>query len=162
MADQNATELRKQLVKLLEGGEAHVGFDNVVRDFPSDKAGLKPQGAPHSGWQLLEHLRITQQDILQFSLGTDYKPLTWPDEYWPKTEAPPDKQAWNFSVKAFEEDLNELKNLAGDTTNDLYTPFPHGEGQNLLRELLLIADHNSHHLGQLIYLKKTLMSDGKS
>ena len=114
-AMNNDAELRKQLVKLLEGRQAHLDFATALKDFPVEEAGSKPGGVPHSGWQLLEHLRITQRDILQFSLGTDYPPLKWPDEYWPKTEAPPDAHAWSNSVKAFGGDLEALKKLAADT-----------------------------------------------
>ncbi len=149
-------ELRKQLVNLLEGGQAHMDFSTAVENFPVEKAGSKPNGAPHSGWQLLEHLRITQHDILQFSLGTDYQSLKWPDDYWPKTDGPPDAKAWSESIKAFQADLEALKKLASDPKQDLYKPFDHGEGQNLLREILLAADHNSHHVGQLLFMKKTL------
>lgn len=156
MATNIESELRKQLVSLLEGTQAHLDFAAATRDFPVEQAGRKPGGAPHSGWQLLEHLRITQQDILQFSLGTDYHELKWPDEYWPKTDAPPDGRAWARSIKAFEDDLEALKKLAKDSTRDLNVPLPHGSGQTLLREILLVADHNSHHLGQLLFVKKML------
>ena len=156
MASNSDEELRKQLVSLLNGGQAHLDFASAVQHFPIAKAASKPGAAPHSGWQLLEHLRITQRDILEFSSGIDYHRLKWPDEYWPKSDAPPDAHAWEESVKAFEADLEAMKKLAADPATDLYKPLPHGDGQMLLREILLVADHNSHHLGQLIFLKKML------
>ncbi len=122
------------------------------------RAGETPQGVSHSGWELLEHLRITQRDILEFSLGTDYKPLDWPREYWPESKSPRDQKEWEESVRKFEVDLQRLQEIAADSGTDLYTPFAQGEGQNWIRELLLVADHNSHHLGQLIFLKKILLA----
>ena len=156
MANSSDSELRKQLLSLLEGRWAHQDFTSAVRDFPVSMAASKPGGAPHSGWELLEHLRITQHDILEFSSSPHYQSLEWPRDYWPPSDTPPHAKAWAGSVAAFEEDLNALKKLAADPERDLHKPLPNGDGQTLLREILLVADHNSHHLGQLLFLKKML------
>jgi hypothetical protein len=155
--DENA-ELRKQLVDAIRGHQAHIEFSDAVKDFPAELQGAKPEGAPHSAWQLLEHLRIAQSDILEFSRDSKHKSPDWPEGYWPKTDAPPDSKAWAQSVAAFERDRRELTALISDPETDLFQPFPHGDGQNLLREGLLVASHNSYHLGQLLFLKKTLQA----
>jgi uncharacterized damage-inducible protein DinB len=135
---------------------AHLDFDEAVKDFPMAQAGAKAPGAPHTPWQLLEHLRITQEDILDFCRNPNYVEKKWPDEYWPATAAPPDAAAWEHSAKQFRADLRAMQALAKDTANDLMAPLPHGTGQTLLREVLLVVDHNSYHLGQLVYARKTL------
>lgn len=157
MTDEKELEsLRKQLAATLSGDEAHLDFASAVSGFPFESAGAKPGGAPHSAWELLEHLRIAQRDILDFSRPGNYKERKWPDEYWPATAMPSSKEDWNASVANFEGDLQALQQLALDAKADLFAPLPHGTGQTLLRELLLVADHNSHHLGQLLFLKKML------
>jgi hypothetical protein len=154
MTDLNA--LRKQLVETLTGRGAHADFDSAVAGFPVKRAGEKPAGAPHTAWQLLEHLRIAQWDILEFSRNPKHVSPEWPEGYWPPTDAPPEKTAWSQSVKAFRADLRAMQKLVADPAQDLFTPIPHGEGQTLLREALLVADHNAYHLGQLIMLRKLL------
>jgi hypothetical protein len=119
--------------------------------------GKKPAGAPHSAWQLLEHLRIAQSDILEFSRNPQHVSPNWPEGYWPSSETPPNARAWAESVAAFERDRKEFMALVQDPKFDLFQRFPHGEGQNLLREALLVASHNSYHLGQLVFLKKMLV-----
>ena len=148
--------LRKQLVELLQMKGAHLDFDAAVKDFPPALYGAKPAGAQHTPWQLLEHLRIAQEDILDFSLNPNYVEKKWPDEYWPATEAPPAASAWEESAAQFRADLKAMEKLAADESNDLMAKLPHGTGQTLLREILLVADHNSYHLGQLVYARKTL------
>jgi uncharacterized damage-inducible protein DinB len=148
--------LRKQLVTSISGRESHIDFGSALGDFPPELRGVKPSGAPHTAWQLLEHMRIAQHDILEFSRDPKYKSPKWPDEYWPKTQAPPDAKAWDASVEAFQDDARELDNLIQDAQQDLFKPFPHGDGHNLLREALLVATHNSYHLGQIVFLKKML------
>ncbi|HZU25599.1 MAG TPA: DinB family protein [Bryobacteraceae bacterium] len=150
--------LRRHLIELLRGGQAHLGFDDAVRDFPPTLQGAIPHGGPHSGWQLLEHLRIAQRDILDFSHNEDgrYRELKWPAEYWPPTVQPPDEGAWEKSVKQFREDTRAMEELLQDNARDLYRPFPWGNGQTLLREALLLADHNSYHIGQLVLLRRLL------
>jgi hypothetical protein len=154
-----ATELkalRKQLVEVLEGRGAHPDFDSAVAGFPVKRAGEKPAGAPHTAWQLLEHLRIAQWDILEFSRNPKHVSPKWPEGYWPSKEAPPGKAAWSKSVRAFRADLKAMQKLVTDPNRDLFAPIPHGEGQSLLREALLVADHNAYHIGQLVLLRRLL------
>lgn len=148
--------LRKQLIGLLTETNAHVGFEDAVKDFPVSLRSTVPKGAEHSPWQLLEHLRITQWDILDFSRNPEYKSLKWPDEYWPKSPQPPDDKAWDRSVQSFRKDLKELCDLVTDKSTDLFAKIPHGEGQTILREALLTADHNAYHVGQLILVRRLL------
>lgn len=154
------SELRKLLVTAITGRESHIDFDSALKDFPPHLRGAKPNNASHSAWQLLEHMRLAQHDILEFSRDPNHKSPPWPEGYWPKTEAPPDAKAWEASVKAFKHDARELDKLLQDPHEHLLKPFAHGEGQNLLREALLVATHNSYHLGQLMFLKKMLDSPG--
>jgi hypothetical protein len=148
--------LRKHLIELLKGGRAHADFDSAVAEFPVARAGDKPSGAPHSAWQLLEHLRIAQWDILEFSRNPKHVSPKWPDGYWPESGSPPTKAAWNTSVRSFGSDLKAMMDLIADSASDLTAPFPHGEGQTLLREALLVADHNAYHIGQLVLLRQLL------
>ncbi len=148
--------LRSELSKFIERGSAHAGFDEAVANFPPDLRGHKPDGAPHSAWELLEHLRIAQWDMLEFSRDTSHKSPEWPAGYWPKTPAPPDDSAWDQSVEAFRKDNEAMRALVEDPDSDLFTPFSHGEGQTLLREALQVADHNAYHVGELIFLRRLL------
>jgi len=148
--------LRRHLDNLLKMEGAHISLQDAVKDFPDGLRGRKPAGAPHTAWQLLEHLRLAQEDILDFSRNPNYQERAFPDDYWPATEAPPDAAAWDRSVAQFESDLKEMRALIADPSHDLMAKFPHGQGQTLLREALLVADHNSYHLGQLMFLRKTL------
>ena len=148
--------LRKQLVKLLASSEAHADFESAIKGLSAELRGKVPEGAEHSLWQLLEHLRITQWDILDFSRNTEYKEMKWPDDYWPKSPLPPDDHAWEKSVKAIRADLQEFSDLISDKKHDLYAKIPHGDGQTLLREALLLADHNAYHVGQLVTVRRLL------
>jgi hypothetical protein len=156
-ADQNP-ELRKQLVALLEGGQAHLTFDDAIKDFPAELRGTVPQNLPYSAWQLLEHLRITQRDILNFSAPPTggYHAIEWPDDYWPRSVEPPTQKAWDQSIAAIRTDLKHFEDLIKKPESDLFKPFRWGDGQNLLREALLIADHTAYHLGELIVLRRLL------
>ena len=154
-ADRDAS-LREHLLKLLTAEQAHAGFDAAVKNLPADLRGKRPAGADHSPWELLEHLRIAQNDILDFSMNPNYKALDWPGEYWPATPTPPDDKAWDKSVRAFRKDLKAFCALIADPSTDLYARIPHGDGQTILREALLIADHNAYHVGQLVLVKKML------
>ena len=156
-ASENAA-LREQLLTALKGDQSHLEFESAVADFPVNQAGTKPQGAPHSAWQLLEHMRIAQHDILEFSSNPHHKSPKWPEGYWPATEAPDDSHAWEDSVKAFRRDFTEMNRLINDTKEDLYKPIEGGQGQTLLREALVLAAHNSYHLGQLVFLKKMILA----
>jgi hypothetical protein len=155
--DEQAS-LRKQLIDLLRGGQAHVTFDEAVDGFPVDLRGTVPPNLPYSAWQLLEHLRITQRDILNFSAPPTggYHPIKWPDDYWPKSQQPPSAHAWAQSIVTIRTDLEHFEALIQNPNADLYKPFRWGEGQNLLREALLIADHTAYHLGELIVLRRLL------
>jgi hypothetical protein len=148
--------LRQHLLELLDGGQAHATFDQVIADFPTKLRGEFPTGLPHSAWMLLEHLRITQLDILEFSRNPKYEEIKWPEDYWPKSPSPSSSAAWDKSVKSFHDDLNAMKKLVTDPKTDLFAKIPWGSGQTVLREALLVADHNSHHLGQLIDVRRLL------
>jgi hypothetical protein len=152
--------LRAQLAKLLDWHEAHADFDSAVAGVPFDKQGEVPEGAPHSLWQLLEHLRIAQQDILEFCVDPNYneqhKDVTWPDDYWPATPAPPDAGAWDKSVAAYIRDRESMKALVRDASIDLFGRIPHGTGQTYLREVLLVVDHGAYHVGQLVMVRQLL------
>jgi DinB superfamily len=147
--------LRKHLIKMLEGGDAHATFDDAVADLRPALQGKIPKGGEHSPWQLLEHLRIAQWDILEFAINPKHKSPKWPEGYWPKA-APPDEKAWNQSVKAFHSDMKRFTKLLADDSTDLFAKIPHGDGQTILRQALLAADHNAYHLGQLVLVRRLL------
>jgi hypothetical protein len=148
--------LRSELSKLVECGSAHADFEKAVADFPTDLRGQKPEGAPHTAWELLDHLRIAQWDMLEFSRDAAHQSPDWPEGYWPKTDAPPSATAWDESIDAFRRDNAAMRELIEDPDSDLFRPFEHGTGQNLLREALQVADHNAYHLGELIFLRRLL------
>jgi uncharacterized damage-inducible protein DinB len=148
--------LREQLAKALAWHDASAGFDKVVEGLPADLRGRKPAGLPYSAWRLLEHLRIAQRDILDFCRDSHYVEKKWPDDYWPSTDAPPDPRAWDASVAAFRRDREALQKLVADPKVDLFAKIPHGSGQTYLREVILIIDHNAHHIGQLIVVRRLL------
>ncbi len=148
--------LRDHLVNLLSTGQAHITFDDAVKDFPTALRGVRPAGSPHSAWELLEHLRLAQWDILEFTSDPKHVSPTFPEGYWPADAAPPDDAVWDASVAAFRSDLAALTELAADEKNDLHAPLPHGEGQTILREVLLAADHNAYHLGQFVMVRRLL------
>ena len=154
--DPNGKQLREHLLYLLNGGGAHTRFDDVAKNMPEELRGAKPNGLPHSAWMLLEHLRMAQWDILEFSRNPKYKSPKWPEGYWPKTEAPPSTAAWNRSVHQFRKDLKTMQDLVADPKTDLYARIPWGDGQTILREALLLADHNAYHLGQLVDVRRLL------
>jgi hypothetical protein len=149
-------ELREQLIKSLDWDSAHLRFDDAVKDFPANLRGTRPPGAPHSPWELLEHLRITLWDILEFSRYAKHVSPEFPSGYWPATQAPPDDGAWEKSVAAYRDDLRALGELTRDESADLFARIPHGDGQTLLREVLLSLDHNAYHLGQFVIVRRTL------
>jgi hypothetical protein len=146
--------LRKQLIQLLQKSEAHAGFDKAVQGVPAEKMGIRPEGSPHSAWELLEHIRMAQLDILEFSQSAEYVPRKWPEDYWPKSPAPENAAEWNKSVKSVLKDRDAFIGLL--ETRDLFEPFPWGDGQTLLREALLIADHNAYHVGEIVLLRRIL------
>ena len=148
--------LREHLLYLLKDRGAHLNFDAAVADLPANLRGDKVPGVPHTAWRLLEHLRICQWDILEFSRNPRHVSPSFPDGYWPKGDAPPDDGAWDRSVAGFRADLKAMQDLVADPATDLFAPIPHGEGQTILREALLVADHNAYHLGQLVVLRRAL------
>jgi hypothetical protein len=148
--------LRKHLLELLDGDQAHTKFDDVVADFPLKFQGEVPKGLLHSAWMLLDHIRISQWDILEFSRNPKYVAMKWPDNYWPKNPSPPSPDAWDKTVKSFHDDLNAMKKLVSDPKTDLFVKIPWGDGQTILREAMLVADHNAYHLGQLLDVRRLL------
>ena len=156
MPDKNDKVLREQLLFLLKGGGAHADFDTAIEGLPAAMRGKRPEGVAHSAWEIVEHMRIAQWDILEFSRNPKHVSPEWPREYWPKTQAPPNSAAWNKSVKAFRSDLKAMCQLVGRGSTNLYAPIPHGDGQTILREALLIADHNAYHLGELVLIRRVL------
>jgi hypothetical protein len=156
MADKNDAALREHVLNLLREGHAHATFEQAVKNLPVELRGKVPKGGEHSAWQLLEHLRLAQWDILDFSRNAKYQALKWPDDYWPKEKAPADEKAWDKSVRAFRRDRKELCALIENPKTDLFAKIPHGDGQTILREALLAADHNAYHVGQLVLVRKML------
>jgi uncharacterized damage-inducible protein DinB len=148
--------LRTQLSKYLDWREAHADFDAAVDGIPADKRGIAPSGLPHSPWQLLEHLRIAQHDILDFCINPQYREMTWPDDYWPTDPAPPSASAWDDSVAAYRRDRVAMQRLAENRDIDLFDTISHGSGQTYLREILLVVDHASYHVGQLVLVRRLL------
>ena len=148
--------LREHLRKMLDWEDAHVDFDGAVEGIAADRRGSAPAGIPFSPWQLLEHMRITQHDILDFCRNAAYQEKAWPKEYWPASPSPPTPSAWDESVAAYRKDREDLKRLAADPSRDLFAKIPHGTGQTYLREILLVADHNAYHVGQLILVRRGL------
>jgi hypothetical protein len=153
--DQTAA-LREHLLYLLRGGGAHLDFEAAIANLPAELRGAKVAGVPHTPWRLLEHLRLAQWDILEFSRNPRHVSPSFPDGYWPAGDAPPDAAAWDRSVAAFRADLQAMQDLVADPATDLFARIPHGEGQTILREALLVADHNAYHLGQLVVLRRAL------
>jgi hypothetical protein len=154
--DPHDKQLRKHVLYLLDGGGAHARFNDAVKDMLEDLRGVKPNAFPHSAWMLLEHLRLAQWDILEFSRNPKYESPKWPVGYWPKTESPPNAHAWNKSVQQFRKDLKAMQDLVANPKTDLYARIPWGDGQTILREALLLADHNAYHLGQLVDVRRLL------
>jgi uncharacterized damage-inducible protein DinB len=152
----NENALRTQLVKLLDFDEAHISFDRAVKGIPPRLRGKRPPKAEHSIWQLVEHLRIAQADILEFCLSSTYQEKKWPDDYWPKAPAPRSASAWTKALAGYRRDRKAMQQLAGDPAVDLFAAIPHGTGQTYLREILLIADHNAYHIGQIVTLRRAL------
>lgn len=156
MTKDHDHSLRKHLLELLEGGGAHAKFDDVVKGLPPKLRGAKPANFPHSPWMLLEHLRLAQWDILEFSRNPKHVSPPWPAGYWPKTAAPPKAAAWDKSMQQFRRDLKAMQALVANPKTDLFARIPWGDGQTVLREALLVADHNAYHLAQFVDLRRLL------
>jgi hypothetical protein len=156
MTDQNAS-LREQLYQLLLGSNAHADVLTALKDFPPKLYGVKPQGAPHSGWELLEHMRMAMRDLWEFSTSDQYVEKKWPDDYWPSSSEPSSKEDWDTSVRALKEDMVAFGKLVKDPGSNLYAQIPWGSKEHtLLREVLIAADHISYHTGELVYLRRIL------
>ena len=154
-SDHDST-LRQHLLELLNGGHAHADFNTAVKDLPPALRGKRPKGAEHSPWEILEHLRIAQWDILEFSRNPRHKSPDWPGGYWPATPVPPNEKSWDKSVRAFRNDLKSMCELVAGNSTDLYAKIPHGDGQTILREALLAADHNAYHIGELVLVRRLI------
>src|SRR5438445_10086251 len=148
--------LRDHLVALLGEGHAHVPFKDAIADWPAGLRGTKPPGQPFTPWRLLEHIRITQWDIVEFTKSARHVSPKWPSGYWPSTEEPPDDTAWDQSVAQVERDRRAMERIVINSKTDLFARIPHGTGQTVLREALLVADHTAYHVGQLVLLKRLL------
>jgi uncharacterized damage-inducible protein DinB len=146
--------LREHLLELLKGESAHISLEAAISDFPAEQINTRINNSPHTAWHLLEHIRIAQWDILDFSTNADYKEMKWPDDYWPKDEGT--EEGWNASVKQTLDDLQAMRDLVADENTDLFAKIAHGSGQTILREVMLIADHNAYHVGQIMLIKKSL------
>jgi hypothetical protein len=153
---KNTDPLREHVINLLTKAEAHLDVRSELMDFPAELRGRKPAGAPHTPWQLLEHMRIAQWDILEFTLNAKHSSPKWPEGYWPKSAAPPDAGAWDKSVKQFLADLDDVCKMVSDADRDPFAKIPHGDGQTYLRETFLVADHNAYHLGQLVMVRRVM------
>jgi hypothetical protein len=150
--------VREQVINLLKGGQAHLTLEDAVKDFPQKLRGTRPEGTPHSAWELLEHMRIAVWDILEFSRDPKHVSPKWPEGYWPKSPKPASDAAWKKSIASIKRDMTAMQKLVGNPKTDLYARIPHGTGQNILREALLIADHNAYHIGQLLLVRRLLGS----
>jgi hypothetical protein len=149
-------DTRQWLIWMLKGGGAHVSFDVAVGNFPPELCGKRPGKLPFSAWQLLEHMRIAQHDILDFCVNPEYRQLEWPDAFWPKGATPPDSSGWERSVRAFRGGIREMERLIRNPQTSLIRQIPWGSGQTITREALLLADHNAYHLGELVLLRRLL------
>jgi DinB superfamily len=156
MTDAQDRSLRQHVIDLLNGGSAYAKFDDVVPGIPANLRGRKPEGLPHSPWMLLEHMRIAMWDILEFSRNRKHASPKWPEGYWPKKEAPPSAAAWQKSIKTFRAELKEMQDLVKNPKTDLFAKIPWGDGQTVLREALLLADHNAYHLAQIVDARRIL------
>jgi len=150
------TELRELLARQLDWEDAHISYARAVAEFPIEARGVKPAGFAHSAWEFLEHLRLTQADILDFCVNADYLEPTTMSSYWPTSAEPSDEASWDASIAGFVRDVEALKRLALDESVDLFAAIPHGSGQTFIRELLLVVDHNAYSLGQFMALRRAL------
>jgi hypothetical protein len=148
--------LREQLQFRLNSDDAHANFEAATKDLPAELRGKRPKGAEHSPWEIVEHLRIAQWDILEYTRDPKHVSPDFPSGYWPKSPEPPSDAAWKKSLDAFHKDLAEMSNLIGDESKDVLAPIPHTDGKTLLRQALLLADHNAYHLGQLVLVRRLL------
>ena len=156
MVDNNAQALREHLLELLSGGNAHINFEDFFAGFPAERCGQKIQDLPYTAWQVLEHLRIAQWDILEFCRDKDHASPKWPEGYWPAPDDTGDPTLWRETVVKFRGDLRQMGEIVSNPDIDLFAKIPHGSGQTVLRETLMVADHNSYHLGAFVVIGRTL------
>jgi uncharacterized damage-inducible protein DinB len=156
MSQDQTQSLRDHLLELLRGGGAHLTLDKAIADLPAKLRGATAPGLPHTVWQLLEHLRLAQWDLLEFSRDAKHASPPWPEGYWPKEAAPPDDEAWEKCLESLHRDLQAMQDLVADPQTDLHAKLPWGDGQTILREALLVADHNAYHLGQIVMVRQAL------
>jgi len=156
MGSNNEKLLRDHLVDNLRGRNAHISFDDFVADFPAERCGEKIEGLPYTAWQVLEHIRIAQWDILEFSRDAKHVSPKWPEGYWPKPDQSGNAELWSQTVENFRSDVEEMEKLIADPSTDLFAKIAHGDGQTVLREALLVADHNAYHLGALVVMSRIL------
>lgn len=150
--------VRELLLEQLEGKNAHADFDQAVQGLTYKQTGIKVERIPHTIWQLIEHIRISQDDILEFCKNPDYEAIDWPDNYWPESHDPESKEQFEISIQTVREGIEEMRNMVRNKENNLQTPFPHGDGQTLFREAMLIIDHNAYHIGQIVQIRRLLGS----
>ena len=160
--DDKDRALREHLLYLLRGGGAHIHFEEALKDFPAGLINAKAEGVPYTPWHLLEHMRIAQRDILEFSHSASHVSPRWPEGYWPDKGKEASADDWQKSIEAFRADLRAMQELVEDAATDLYACIPHGEGQTILREALLVADHNAYHLGVLVTLRRVLEAEAEA
>ncbi len=156
LSAENAQALRDHLLSLLSGGNAHIDFEDFFAGFPEERCGQRIEGLPYTPWQVLEHMRIAQRDILEFCREKNHASPKWPEGYWPKATEIGDATLWRETVATFRGDLKQMENLVSDLSTDLFAKIPHGTGQTILREALLVADHNAYHLGALVVIGRTV------
>ena len=156
LSGENEQSLRDHLLALLGGAKAHIGFDDFVAGFPAEACGQRIEGLPYTAWQVLEHMRIAQWDILEFCRDAHHLSPKWPEGYWPKPDEPGTAELWQETAKNFRSDLKQMEDLVTDLATNLFATIPHGNGQTILREALLVADHNAHHLGALVVIGRMI------
>jgi len=155
----NYSKFSKLLTVHIHGGNAFKKIEDILHEVPYEKIGLVPPGLPYSFWQVFDHIRIAQKDILDFSKGPDYKSIQWPDDYWSKNPAPGSEEIWENAKADFFKDRAAFNDLLDSHSEELLEPFPHGNGQNLLREALLVLEHNAYHTGQLMIIARLLANN---
>lgn len=152
----NQTTVRTLLLDQLENEHAHIGFDKAVDGLKLSDTGIRPKGLPHSVWELAEHIRLAQHDIVDFCRNPDYETPAWPDDYWPESPQPEDQQQWDEMIENVHRGQRQMADIIKNEENDLLTPIPHGSGQTLFREAMLIVDHNAYHIGQIVQVRRLL------
>ena len=154
--------VREQILHLLRGGDAHMSFQEAVEDFPMESINIVFPNGTYTAWHLLEHLRITQWDILDFIRNPSYQEMEWPKDYWPPQDQKATEENWKQTIRSFQADMKALQALVTDPQTDLYAAIPHGTGQTIFREMLVVADHNAYHIGEFAIMRQVMGTWGKS